>query len=62
MNKIFVSNNIIQDAINIKNGAYAPLSGFLGEKDYKSVLNNMRLASGEIWSIPVAVPILNFKF
>ena len=36
-------------------GALSPLSGFMGEKDYRSVLDEMRLASGLVWSIPITV-------
>lgn len=53
--KIKVNKDIIQDAINIYNGVYAPLEGFLREKDFQSVVENMRLASGEIWSIPIVL-------
>jgi len=52
-----VSQSIIQDAINISNGVYAPLIGFLGKKDFENVLDNMRLESGEIWSIPIVLDI-----
>jgi sulfate adenylyltransferase len=55
--KLKVNNNIIQDAINIANGVYSPLCGFLREKDFKSVLDSMRLSSGEVWSIPIVIDI-----
>lgn len=48
---------IIQDAINIKNGVYAPLFGFLHQTDCRSVLADMRLANGKIWPIPIVVNI-----
>jgi sulfate adenylyltransferase len=39
----------------IANGAFSPLEGFLGEKDYLSVRDNKRLANGLVWSIPVTL-------
>ena len=41
----------------ILNGAFSPLEGFLGEKDYKSVVENLRLADGTLWTIPVYLDI-----
>lgn len=55
--KIKVDYNIIQDAINIANGVYKPLVGFLKRDDYQSVLDNMRLADGSVWSIPIVFDI-----
>ena len=33
------------------NGAFSPLTGFLTQRDYDSVLNSMRLANGTLWPI-----------
>ena len=38
-------------------GAFKPLTGFLREKDYNSVVENMRISSGELWSIPITLSI-----
>ncbi len=39
----------------IGNGAFSPLTGFMGEADYRSVVDEMRLASGLPWSIPITL-------
>lgn len=41
--------------------AFHPLNGFLRKKDYKSVVKNMRLSSGELWSIPITLAIKDTK-
>ena len=41
----------------ILNGGFEPLNGFLGEKDFKSVINNLRLENGVLWPIPITLDV-----
>ena len=38
-------------------GGFAPLSSFLGQADYESVCDRMRLTSGSLWPIPVVLDV-----
>jgi sulfate adenylyltransferase len=41
----------------LMNGGFAPLTGFLNPDDYDRVLEDMRLASGAVWPIPVTLDV-----
>jgi len=38
-------------------GAFSPLTGFMNKDDYDSVIDDMRLANGLPWTIPVTLPV-----
>lgn len=38
-------------------GAFSPLASFMGKDDYDHVLNEMRLANGMVFPIPVTLPV-----
>ena len=38
-------------------GAFSPLTSFMGEADYHSVLDTMRLADGTLFPMPITLPI-----
>ncbi|KPV43746.1 sulfate adenylyltransferase [Alicyclobacillus ferrooxydans] len=54
---ITISNWSISDLELIGTGGFSPLVGFHGEKDWNSILDTMHLTSGEVWSIPVVLPV-----
>ncbi len=41
----------------IATGAFSPVDRFMGELDYYSVLENMRLADGTLFPIPLTLPV-----
>ena len=45
----------------LMNGGFNPLKGFLSEADYDGVVENMRLADGALWPMPITLDV-NEKF
>jgi sulfate adenylyltransferase len=41
----------------LMNGGFGPLTGFLNREDYERVLDDMRLASGALWPMPVTLDV-----
>jgi sulfate adenylyltransferase len=41
----------------LMNGGFSPLRGFLAKSDYESVRNEMRLADGTLWPIPIMLDV-----
>ncbi len=43
------------DLLMLGMGAYTPLDGFMGEADWRSVVQDMKLADGIFWPIPITL-------
>ncbi|MDQ6422124.1 sulfate adenylyltransferase [Paenibacillus sp. LHD-117] len=61
LNPIVINTWTISDLDLIGVGAFSPLTGFLNEEDYHSVVGQMRLANGTVWSIPITLSVNETK-
>lgn len=55
MRRIELNPREISDVEMLEIGAFSPLEGFLCQKDYNSVVENMRLKDGRVWPIPITL-------
>ena len=53
--KVTIGRRELSDLEMMGVGALSPLTGFMGEKDYRSVLEEMHLENGLPWTIPVTL-------
>ncbi len=45
------------DLIMMAIGAFSPIRGFMGREDYQSVVENMHMADGTLWPIPITLSV-----
>lgn len=57
MPELVLDEKQLVEVENIAVGLYSPLEGFLDEINYYSVLNEMRLQDGTIWTIPIVLGV-----
>ena len=54
---IAATRSQLSDLYLLAEGGFAPLAGFLNERETRSVCASMHLSSGEPWGIPIIFPI-----
>jgi sulfate adenylyltransferase len=57
LKKVPLSDVAVSDLELIATGVLSPLTGFMHQEDYESVIKDIRLKNGLIWSIPVTLPV-----
>ena len=55
--RIDLEDRQVSDLDMIAVGAMSPLTGFMGEKDYQSVVRDIRLADGTPWPFPMGLRV-----
>jgi sulfate adenylyltransferase len=59
LSNVTLSERQLSDLELILNGGFHPLKSYLNQEDYNSVLENMRLSSGQLWPIPINLDLSN---
>jgi sulfate adenylyltransferase len=52
-----ISTNQSEDILNIANGVFSPLEGFLGKNDLENVIVHKRLSDDTPWTIPIILDL-----
>jgi sulfate adenylyltransferase len=55
--RVQLDERTTSDLVMIAIGGFSPLTGFMEEADYQSVVDQMRLANGLPWSMPVTLSV-----
>src|SRR5215203_3018080 len=53
--KVSLGSRTVSDLQMISTGAFSPLEGFMLREEYESVVEEMRLPDGLVWSLPVTL-------
>lgn len=54
---ISITEETLQDIVNLKLGLFEPLNGFMSSLEFHSVVDDMRLPNGHVWTIPITIDV-----
>jgi sulfate adenylyltransferase len=57
LERVTLTSREVSDLDMLACGALSPLVGFMGREDYDRVVEEMRLASGLVWALPVCLAV-----
>ena len=55
--RVQLDQRATSDLVMIAIGGFSPISGFMAQKDYQGVVDEMHMANGAAWSIPVTLSV-----
>ncbi len=55
--RVQLDQRATSDLVMIAIGGFSPISGFMDQKDYQGVIDEMHMANGAAWSIPVTLSV-----
>lgn len=59
---VMINEETLQDVINLETGLLAPLTGFMGAEDFRSVVECCRLADGQVFPLPITLDVPEEQF
>jgi sulfate adenylyltransferase len=57
LERVSLTSRELSDLDMLASGALSPLEGFMGREDYRGVVEDMRLANGLPWALPVCLAV-----
>jgi len=55
--RITIDSETVKDARNIARGVFSPIEGFLNKLEVETVVDEMHLPSGVVWTIPILLDV-----
>lgn len=57
LHSIILNQWSLSDLELIGIGGFSPLTGFMNQADYESVVEHVQLKNGHVWSVPITLPV-----